>query len=65
MTFHSLKWTGHIITNIRPTKFLRLLLGLIFETKLAKLKLKDQSCMCHVRRLITYIKHENKVFDLS
>ena len=32
---------GGIITNIRPTKSLRLILGLIYEINLAEIKLKD------------------------
>ena len=32
---------GGIITNIRPTKSLRLILGLISEINLAEIKLKD------------------------
>ena len=34
-------YAGRIITNIRPTKSLRLILGLIFEINLAEIKLKD------------------------
>ena len=35
------KQPGRIITNIRPTKSLRLILGLISEINLAEIKLKD------------------------
>ena len=35
------KHPGCIITNIRPTKSLRLILGLISDINLAEIKLKD------------------------
>ena len=35
------KQPGRIITNIRPTKSLRLILGLISEINLAEIRLKD------------------------
>ena len=41
LEFSYLRIAGRIITNIRPTKSLRLILGLIFEINLAEIKLQD------------------------